>query len=154
MSTTVTAVETGAIEHVPAIIEFDNKKSIITNIGYTRGATTKYEIIFAIPATDAEAQTRYGCDLAYLIAAGIRQLTTRVDYKTVGFNDDGTLKPGGHQAMQDLADGYKIGRKADPLKAEEKQALNTMKTVSKELGMSPAELMAKMKELKEAGLLA
>ena len=141
------------IEHVPAVRVFDNTREIITNIGVSRGAKTRYEIIFPIPKTDEESTNRYGCPLSTLIEAVVRQFATRVDYKAVGFDDAGNLKPGGHQAMQDLADGYTIGRKSDPTKAEEKMAMAAMKATAKELGMSPNELMSKLKALQEAGLV-
>lgn len=153
MENEATKAAVKVIEYVGAVRDFDNTKEIVTNIGANRGAATRYEIIFLVPKTDEESQERYGCPLATLIEAGVRQFTTRVDYKTVGFENDGTLKPNGHEAMQELADGYQIGRKSDPVKAEEKQALNAMKSTSKDLGMSPMELMAKVAALQEQGLL-
>lgn len=137
--------------HAP-VREFDNTKNLVTGIGFAKGSLDKYQIVWLIPTTDEEAQTRYGCDLKELVAAGIRKLSTMPDYPTVGFNEDGTLKDGGHKAMQTLADGYKPGRKAsaDP---SAKITAAKVKSAEKDLGMDFATMVAKMKELKELGML-
>jgi len=99
---------------------------IVTAIGFGRKASEKYEItwpLFRIPQVCFEAcpeladvntacVERYGADLNEMFAFGVRNLTTKPPYQAVGFNDDGTLKDGGHKAMQDLADGYKVGQRA------------------------------------------
>ena len=141
------------IMYVPAIREYDNTKNLITNVGSARGVSTRYEIIFSIPETNEEAIARYGIELKDLITAGVRQLSTHVDYASVGFDEEGNLKEDGHKAMQDLADGYTVGRKSDPTKASDKKLATEAKKAQAELGMSMSEMLAKMKEFKEAGLL-
>ena len=86
-----------------------------------------------------------------MIQAGVRQFSTRPDYKTVGFEDDGTLKDNGHEAMQDLADGYKVGARV--VGVSQKATVAKVKKAEAELGMSFDEMAAKMAEMKEAGLL-
>jgi len=89
--------------------------------------------------------------LAVLIQAGVRQFSTRPDYKTDGFEDDGTLKDGGHEAMQELADGYKVGARV--VGVSQKVLAQKAKKAEETLGMSIEEMMAKMLEMKEAGML-
>jgi hypothetical protein len=124
--------------HAP-VREFDNTKHLVTNIGFTAKSDEKYQVIWLIPTTDEECQARYDSPLSALIEAGVRQLSTRPDYKTVGFHDNGALKPEGHEAMQTLADGYEIGKRTAG--AEE------------ELGMTVEEMVEKMKAMKAAGML-
>lgn len=139
------------IEYVPAVREFDNTRTLITNVGFTAGAKVRYEVIWDIPATDKEAQARYDCTLQDLIAAGVRQYSTRPDYKAVGFDDDGNLKPDGHEEMQKLADGYKVGQRAVGTGA--KAVVQKVKRTEAELGMTFDEMAAKIKEMQEQGLL-
>jgi len=136
--------------HAP-VREFDNTKTVVTNIGFTAGATEKYQILWPVPATDEEAQARYDCPLSALIEAGIRQLSTRPDYKYVGFEEKGAPKDGGHQAMQDLADGYQMGKQA--IGTGQKVMAQKAKKAEEELGMTMEAMVAKMKEFKDAGLL-
>lgn len=137
--------------HAP-VREFDNEKHLVTNIGFTAKSDEKYQVIWLIPSTDEECQTRYDSPLSALIEAGVRQLSTRPDYKFVGFEEDGTLKPQGHEAMQTLADGYEMGKRtsAGP---NQKIMAKKAKDAENELGMSMEEMVAKMKSLKEQGLL-
>ena len=136
--------------HAP-VREFDNKTHLITSIGFTAKSDEKYEIIWLIPSTDEECQGRYDCDLAVLVQAGVRQLSTRPDYKTVGFEEDGTLKPEGHEAMQTLADGYEIGKRV--VGTGQKVMAQKAKKAEEDLGMTIDEMVAKMKAMKEQGLL-
>jgi len=136
--------------HAP-VREFDNSKNLMTNIGFTAKADEKYQILWLIPSTDAECQERYDCTLAVLIQAGVRQFSTRPDYKTVGFEDDGTLKDGGHEAMQELADGYKVGARV--VGVSQKVLAAKAKKAEETLGMTIEEMMAKMLEMKDAGML-
>jgi len=92
-----------------ALIQSD--KRLQTNIGFTAKTTEKFEIYWLVPDTDEECKERYDCELKDLITAGVRQLTTRPDYKSVGFEEDGALKPNGHAEMQKMADGYKVGQR-------------------------------------------
>lgn len=137
--------------HAP-VYEFDNKKTVVTNVGFTAGAVEKYQIAWLVPKTDEEAKERYDCTLNDLVAAGVRQFSTRPDYKTVGFDDDGNLKPEGHEAMQSLADGYKFGARASGGPTQKVMAQKA-KSAESELDMSLEEMVAKMKELKEQGLV-
>lgn len=153
--------------HAP-VREFDNTKTLITNIGFTAKVLEKYQILWPVPTTDEECQARYECPLAKLVEAGVRQLSTRPDYKSVGFynieetvNGEkltkdsplvGTLKPNGHEAMQALADGYTVEARATG-GATNKVMAQKAKNAEAELGMTMEQMVAKMKELKEAGML-
>lgn len=137
--------------HAPCV-EFDNNKSLITNIGFTAKSDEKYQIVWLIPETDEEAKERYDCTLKDLVEAGIRQFSTRPNYKDVGFEDTGELKPEGHLAMQTLADGYKVGQRATA-GASQKVMAQKAKKAEAELGMTMEEMVEKMKALKESGAL-
>lgn len=139
------------IVYEPAVREFDNNSTLITNIGFTAKSDIKYEILWAIPSTDEEAKERYDCELKDLVMAGVRQLSTRPDYKAVGFNEDGSLKEGGHEAMQELADGYKVGQRQ--VGVSQKATVQKVKKAEGELGMSLDDMVKKMAELKAQGLL-
>lgn len=136
--------------HAP-VREFDNKTHLITSIGFTAKAIEKYEIIWPIPSNDEDCKERYDCPLSTLIEAGVRQFSTRPDYKFVGFTDEGELKPEGHEAMQTLADGYEVGKRS----AGPNQKVMAAKATQAEadLGMTMEEMVAKMKAMKEQGLL-
>ena len=151
MNETANETKKKEIEYVPAVREFDNAKTLITSVGFTAGAKVRYEILWPIPSTDEEAQERYDCTLADLITAGVRQYSTRPDYKAVGFDDDGNLKPDGHEEMQKLADGYKVGQRQVGTGA--KAVVKTVKAAEKQLDMSLDEMVKKLAELKEQGLL-
>ena len=139
------------IVYHPAIREFDNTKNLITNIGFTAKADEKFEILWPIPESDDECMERYDCKLAVLTQAGVRQFSTRPDYKLVGFDDDGELKDGGHEAMQELADGYKVGARV--VGVSQKKIVADVKAAEVELGMSHEQMVATLKEMKEAGQL-
>jgi hypothetical protein len=119
--------------HAP-VREFDNTKHLVTNIGFTAKSDEKYQVIWLIPTTDEECQERYDSPLSALIEAGVRQLSTRPDYKTVGFHDNGALKPEGHEAMQTLADGYEIGKRTAGV--GQKVMAQKAKKAEEELGMT------------------
>ena len=143
------------IEHVAGIKPDDGKAYLHTNIGFDRAADTKYEIYWLIPTTDEECKYRYDCDLTTLIESGVRQLTTRPDYKTVGFDESGELKEGGHEAMQFMADAYKVGARVAGEGIKSK-AVKLDGMVAKYGGGSQEELeakLAKMEELEKKGLL-
>jgi len=158
------AEEKREIEHIAGDKPDDGKIYLHTNIGFDRGSDTKYEVYWLLPTTGIidelksisdECQERYDCDLVTLIESGVRQLTTRPDYKEVGFTEDGTLKPEGHANMQAMADNYKVGARVagEGVKTKAKK-LDTM--VDKYGGGSQAELeakLAKMEELEKQGLL-
>jgi len=123
------------IEYHAPVREFDNMKYIVTNVGFTAKADEKYQIIWLIPETDEE-----------------RQLSTRPDYKTIGFEDDGTPKPDGHQGMQDLADGYQVGKRV--VGVGQKVMAQKAVAAEKELGMSMEEQVKLILRMKKQGLLA
>ena len=143
------------IEHIAGVKPDDGKPYLHTNIGFDRGREVKYEIYWLIPATDEECKDRYDCDLATLVESGVRQLTTRPDYKGVGFTEEGELKDGGHEAMQEHADNYKVGARVAGEGVKSK-AQKHSKMVEKYGGGSEAELQAKLdklEELEKQGLL-
>lgn len=143
------------IEHIAGVKPDDGKIYIHTNIGFDRSSDTKYEVYLPVPKTDEEAKEDYDCDLATLVESGVRQLSTRPDYKTVGFNEDGSLKEGGHEAMQAMADNYKVGARVAGTGIKTKATkLDSM--TAKYGGGSLEELeakMAKLAELEKQGLL-
>ena len=152
------------LEHIAGIKPDDGKEYLHTNIGFDRGAPTKYEVYWVLPVTDIrdelialsdECKARYDCDLIALIESGVRQLTTRPDYKSVGFFEDGILKEDGHANMQAMADNYKVGARvaSEGIKSKAKKFDSLMQSAGVS---SEAELrakMAKMAELEAQGLL-
>ncbi len=131
-----------------------NTKRLVTNIGAFRGVDTKYEIYFLIPESDEEASERYDCKLANLVEMGVRQIATRIDYPSVGFDEDGGLKEGGHEAMQVLADGYKVGAKRVAGVTQKKKAaeLDNIKKSAGEVDMDDADaLRAYVERIKKSG---
>jgi len=94
--------------HAP-VVPYDEDNVVITSIGASAGAEDRYQIVWLIPADDDKAKERYDCTIKDLVEAGVRQLATRVNYQSVGFDDDGLLVDGGHEAMQEAADNYKVG---------------------------------------------
>jgi len=142
--------------HAP-VREFDNTKNLVTNVGFTAKADEKYQILWPIPSSDEECQERYDCSLAVLIQAGVRQFSTRPNYKEAGFFCDpdkesyGELKEDGHQAMQDMADSYKVGTRV--VGVSQKALAAKAKKAEDSLGMSIEKMTAKLLEMKEAGLL-
>jgi len=152
------------IEHIAGEKPDDGKEYLHTNIGFNRAADTKYEVYWLLPVTDIKAelialsdecQARYDCTLVDMIESGVRQLTTRPDYKSVGFNADGNLKPEGHTYMQAMADNYKVGaRQAGEGIKSKATKLDNM--VAKYGAGSQEELeakLAKMEALEKQGLL-
>lgn len=131
------------VVNTPAVRVFDLKSGadIITNIGYERGSKLRYEIIFPVPKTDEAAKERYDCTLADLISSGVRQFSTRPAYKPVGWDDKGNLLPGGHEAMQKVADTYKPGQRVAgggqkaKLAAETKRADSAENTIAEQTAL-------------------
>jgi len=152
------------IEHIAGDKPDDGKEYLHTNIGFNRAADTKYEIYWPLPVTgikddlialSEECQDRYDCSLVDMIESGIRQLTTRPDYKIVGFTDDGILKDNGHAAMQAMADNYKVGARAagEGIKSKATKLDNM---VAKYGAGSQEELeakLARMEQLEKKGLI-
>jgi hypothetical protein len=127
--------------HAP-VVGFDNEHSVVTSIGFTAKAEEKFQIVWPVPTSDEDCQERYDCSLDTLIAAGVRQLSTRPDYKTVGFDDDGFLKDGGHEAMQTLADGYKVGARRVGGPTQKAKAADMDEIAAAAKGLSKAEIIA------------
>ena len=136
------------IEHIAGIKPDDGKAYLHTNIGFSRSSDVKYEIYWLIPTNDEEAQARYDCNLATLVESGVRQLTTRPDYKGVGFTEAGDLKPEGHEAMQAMADNYKVGARVAGEGVKSKAKKHSA-MVEKYGGGSEDELQAKLDKLEE-----
>ena len=136
--------ETQYHANVEAAEAIPQDQRLVTAIGFNRSAVDKFEVYWLIPKTDEEAKARYDCDLAYLISKGVRGLSTSPAYQDVGFNDDGSLKPEGHQAMQTLADGFKVGRRttAGPtIKAKAKE-FDSLQAEAAEAGLDMATIRA------------
>lgn len=91
----------------PAIREYDRESSYIATTGFAKGAKVRYEIIWTVPKTDEESMNRYGVSLTDLICAGVQILSHRPDYKTVLDADEYTTAR--HEAVQKMADDYKVG---------------------------------------------
>ena len=151
-TTEVEAEVKGKAPAIPAIREFDNESTLITNVGFKRGSEDRYEILWMIPKDEEECQDRYGCPLSDLITAGVRNLSTRPPYQLVGFDEAGNLKAEGHEAMQQLADDYKPGQRAAGGPTQKAMAAKA-KNAEAELGMSMEAMVEKMKALKEEGLI-
>ena len=139
------------IDYFAPVREFDNEKYLVTNIGFTAKSDEKYQVIWLIPSTDEECQERYDAPLSSLVKAGVRQLSTRPDYKTVGFHDNGNPKDEGHEAMQTLADGYEIGKRVAGV--GQKIMAQKAKKAEEELGMTVEQMVEKMKAMKASGML-
>lgn len=97
------------IIYIAPLAEFDKATQILTNVGFGRGALTRYGITYLIPTTDEEAKDRYNCTLGDLVKMGLMKIATSPAYQSVGFDDNGNLVPNGHEKMQALADDYKVG---------------------------------------------
>jgi hypothetical protein len=99
------------VTHHPGKNPHPREKTLITSVGFTAGVNDRFEVYWLIPDSDEEAEKAYKCKLKDLVEAGVRQLSTRPNYKDVGFAEDGSLKEGGHEAMQVMASGYEMGRR-------------------------------------------
>jgi len=147
------------ITYIEPIVEYDAEKSVVTNIGFTAGSEVRYGIVFQIPTTDEEAKSRYDCDLNELVKLGVKQITTRPSYKSVGFDEAGNLVDGGHEAMQTLADEYRVGKKATggagrmtikKAKAEADAAKKVAADLAAQVGMSVDDVTAMIAKAKAA----
>ena len=149
---------------------------IVTNPGFTQKCLNKYEVVFelfqipaecfetceALSEIDAACKARYDGGLNDVLTAGVRQLTTRPNYKVAGFGTepqnvtetedpdkpgkpfiDAELLEGGHEAMQKAADEYKIGRQAVGESVKKKAAkYDELETKLAESGKTIEELLA------------
>jgi hypothetical protein len=155
--------------YIPAVREFDNQRTMITNIRNPLNKLEFFEVLWDVPqmadgveAAEAACQERYGCNLQTVIEAGIRNFTTRPDYLSVGFefekDEKGNdirkqplaMKPNGHEEMQTLADGFQPGRPqrvGESVKAKAAKA-DAMEAKLKEFGVSNLDdLLAKAAEM-------
>lgn len=159
-------------EYIPAIREFDNQRTMITNIRNPLNKDQFFEILWDVPqmadgveAAEAQCKERYDCDLQTLIEAGIRNFTTRPDYLAVGFefaqDEKGNdirkqpvaLKSNGHEEMQTLADGFQPGRTqrtGESVKAKAAKADQMDKKLA-EYGVTDLEVI--LARAKEMGLI-
>lgn len=151
----------------PAVIEYDRARSLITNIRNPLAPDEFFEIVFPVPqlsdgleAAEAECKKRYDCSLQDIIAAGIRNASTRPDYIQAGF--EGTVdektkkftptsqKTDAHQQMQGLADVYTMGTKArtgESVKAKAAKA-EAMENKLKAIGVTDFDaFLARAKEM-------
>ena len=117
---------------------------ISTLVGFGRGAKIVYEITWPVPQDTDEAKERYNCSLEDLITLGIRNLTTKPDYQSVGFDDKGNLLENGHELMQALAASYKVGARKTNVKTQEQKQLESVLAAK---GMTMAELIERAKNL-------
>lgn len=132
------------IERFAPVREFDMTKTVITAVGSSRAALERYEIGFLIPQTDEEAQERYGTDLQGLVSLGLKTIATRIGYKDVGFNEDGSLKSRGHELMQELADLYRVNSRRERSAAQKIEAEKAQKIAAycSEKGLNLDEVLA------------
>jgi hypothetical protein len=151
---TTERVEINYHANVDAAEKIPSSQRLVTNIGAFRGSTEKHEIYLLIPKTDEEASTRYDCKLEDLVEMGVRQIATRIDYPSVMYDEDGNLKDGGHEAGQELADGYRVGAKRAAGVTQKKKAaeLDGIKKSADELDMDDANaLRAYVERIKKSG---
>ena len=83
-----------------------------------------------------------------------RQIATRVDYPSVGFDENDDLKDGGHEAMQVLADGYKVGAKRVAGVTQKKKAaqFDSIQKGAEDVDMNdPTALAAFVERVKKSG---
>jgi hypothetical protein len=125
--------EAKVINYVDPIINAGDD-DVVTHIGVSRGANTKYGVVFPV-LNDADfIKERYNMTILELLQAGVRQLSTRPNYDSA-FASDGSVD---HAKLQAIADAYKPGSRvaAGPkvkVTAEQKEAQKEMK------GLTPAE---------------
>lgn len=138
------------------IVEYDPATSYVTFIGASRGADDKYGVVLPIPQTDEECKERYNVgSLQGMVVYAIQKFATMPQYKEA-FNKDGTLKDGGHEILQRLADEYKVGQhkagnsQVAQLKAKVTAAESVAIAVAKKAGLSPDEVRAMIAEAQVA----
>ena len=144
----------------PPVVEYDRERYLVTRIRNPLDPEAADEIVWLVPQSDEECQERYGCDLKILIAAGVRNFTTRPDYYQSGYEGetvDGKFVPSERKAdaqeqMQGLADAYQPGRvaTAGPSQKAKAKKHDELAKLSKEVEggeMSPEDFLAKAKEM-------
>ena len=119
---------------------------ITTNIKINE--TEKAEVYWFCPSAknrtmeelEEVIQKQFGCDLDSVIESGIRAFSTRPNYK-LEIADDGTFD---HDAMQKLADNFKVGARS----TGDGINLKKINNAKKEAGMSSAQLLALIEKVK------
>jgi hypothetical protein len=112
---------------------------IVTHIGESRGASTKYGVVFPVMIDEEFLKERYNMTLLEMVQAGVRQISTRPSYDAA-FLADGTVD---HAKLQKIADDYKPGNRqvAGPKVTKEQAKLG--RAVAKEAsGLTQEEIMA------------
>ena len=135
------------VTYIPPVVEVTDD-IMVSYVGATRGAKTKYGIAWLVPSTDDEAKELYNCTLDDLIRFGIRNLTTKPNYQSVGFDENGNLVDGGHEAMQKAADEYRVGVRVSGEGVKAKAARLEQEVAQKETTISEMEAeIARLKAL-------
>ena len=120
--------------------------TIETNPGFTAGSEDRYQVFVRVPRNDKEAQEFYGCSFEDFLKVGARAMSTRPAFKAI-FNDDGTLPANGHKQLQELMDGYKVGRTTDGATVKEQRAVGAEVTgLMQATGMTKEQVIAFLKE--------
>jgi len=133
------------ITKIAPLREVDKDTQLVT---YVKSGTpkTKNGIVFDVPSTDEESKDRYNCDLAYLIRAGVRNLSHHVIYE------------GTHEEMQAAADAYKVGTRGTgvgrktikKVEAERDAALAIALKMGEESGLDADQIRAMVEEYNSA----
>lgn len=119
---------------------------IETHPGFGVGSKDKFQVYIPIPFIEGKdykaenefCQKYWGCDLkTYLEGCNP---ATRPAYKDI-FNEDGSLPTNGHRQLQELADGYKIGRTSSG-GASVKAVATKYKALENETGMTTEQIEA------------
>ena len=136
-------------------------------IAFKRIKLADYES-FGDALTDLEKTRGIKADLQNILDKLIQSLFTAPQYHTVLCYQEGekgpdeavitpdsefykTLKPEGHQAAQTMADAYVVGQRV--VGVSQKKIIADVKAAEQEFDMNHDEMVAKLREMKEAGML-
>jgi predicted dehydrogenase len=134
------------ITYVDPVVKFE-ESDVITHIGASRGAETKYGVVFPLYMTNGEIdwpmlKERYDMEPIDFVSAGIRQISTRPNYDSAFVNGECD-----HQKLQDIADAYKPGRRAVAAGPKvNKETAKVARAVAKEIATAEGFDMAAFKE--------
>lgn len=127
-----------------------NLLTIETNPGFTGGAIDRYQVFVRVPRNEKEAQEFYGCSFEDFLKVGARAMSTRPAFKAI-FKEDGTLPANGHKQLQELMDGYQVGRMTDGLTVKKQRALGAqVGSLMEDTGMTEEQVIAFLKEKAKA----
>jgi len=130
-------VEKKVINYVDPIVN-PGSDDIITYIGATRGASTKYGVVFPVMVDEEFLKERYNMTLLEVVQAGVRQISTRPNYDAA-FGADGSVD---QTKMQAIADAYKPGSRIAAGPKVSKEVAKMGRMVAKEAGgLSTEEIM-------------